>query len=266
MKVTTSSTFLFGYYIALVIWWLAIYFFNLRDVPINDAFAFAYGLIPLFGGILGLQKAKSWGLLKSAMGKALFFLSLGLLTWSLGEIIWSFYNIILKVEVPYPSWADASFIFSWPLWSIGVIFMSFATGAKFGLRSGKGKFLLFLIPTIILAISYYLLIIVARGGSFELGGGPLKIFFDITYPLWDVIIITLALVIYGLSFKYLGGIFKWPVLIILLGFFINYFADFGFSYTTTIGTHYNGNWVDLLFTSAVFGISFGVNSFQLKEA
>lgn len=265
MKLTTSAAFLTGFYIALLVWWSCIFFFQLKDLVINDAFAFAYGLIALFGGLLGLRQSNRWGLFKSALGKALFFLSLGLITWSIGEFIWSYYNIFLEVEVPYPSWADASFILSWPLWSIGTVFMSSATGAKFGLKTARGKLLLILIPILTFIVSYYLLITVARQGSLELAGGPLKIFFDITYPLWDAIIITLALVIYGLSFKYLGGAFKWPVLIILAGFVINYFADFGFSYTTTINTHYNGNWVDLLFTTAMFVLSFGVNSFQLKE-
>lgn len=266
MIFNVTNSFLTGFYVSLLIWWLIIFSFGIKDTPFNIAFAFAYGLIPIFGGIFGIFKAKKWGMLKSSMGKALLFLSSGLITWGIGEMIWSYYNFFLKVEVPYPSWADASFIVSWPLWSLGVLFLSYATGARFGLKSINGKLLLIGIPIIAFIVSYYLLIIVARQGSFELGGGFLKIFFDIAYPVWDVVIITMALIIYGLSFKYLGGRFKWPVIITLLGFFINYFADFGFSYTTTIETHYNGNWVDLLFTTAVFVLSFGINSLDTNDS
>lgn len=265
MKITTAASFLAGFYLALVVWWIAITYFQIRDHPVNLAFAFAYGLIPLLGGYFGLREAKSWGMFGSAMGKSLFFLSLGLITWGLGEMIWSYYNIALGVEVPYPSWADASFILSWPLWSIGIFFLSMATGAKFGLKKLSGQLQVIIFPILVAALSYYLLIIVARQGSFEIAGGSLKIFFDLAYPMWDVFILTFAFIVYGLSFKYLGGRFKWPVIITLLGFVVNYFADFGFSYTTTIGTHYNGNWVDLLFTTAMFTLSFGINSFSLKE-
>lgn len=265
MKVTTTAGFLLGFYIALIVWWLTIFLSGAKESSFNLAFAFAYGLLPLFGGFLGIFEAKRWGLFQSSMGKAVFFLSLGLITWGVGEMIWSFYNFILQVEVPYPSWADASFILSWPLWSVGVIFLSYATGAKFGLKGKGGKLQFLIIPIIAFTVSYYLLVTVARQGAFELGGGLLKIFFDIAYPLWDVIIITIATVVYGLSFRFLGGAFKWPVLITLFGFLINYFADFGFSYTTTVGTHYNGNWVDLLFTSAMFALSFGVNSLDSRE-
>lgn len=249
----------------LVIWWFTIQLSGIKDTPFNLAFAFAYGLIPIIGGAFGLMESKKWGFLGSKMGKALFFISLGLITWGVGEMIWSFYNFVLQVEIPYPSWADASFIISWPLWSIGVFFMSYATGAKFGLKNLGGKVLLVLVPLVAVVISYYLLVTVARQGSFEIGGGLLKVFFDLAYPVWDVVILTIAVLVYGLSLDFLGGRFKWPVIITLLGFGINYFADFGFSYTTTVGGFYNGNWVDLLFTGAMFVLSFGVNSFYLKE-
>lgn len=265
MKLTKGAVFLFGFYVALYVWWLTISFSGLKDSLFNLAFAFAYGLIPIFGGAFGLQEAKKWGMGKSEIGKALIFLSSGLISWGIGEMIWSYYNLVLHIEVPYPSWADASFIISWPLWTIGVIHLSSATGAKFGLRSKDGKALLFLIPLIVIVVSYYLLIQVARQGVFELEGDFLKIFFDLAYPLWDVAILTVALLVYGLSRNFLGGKFKWAVIITFLGFVVNYFADMSFSYTTTVGTHYNGNWVDLLFTTAMFLLSFGITSFNISD-
>jgi len=46
---------------------------------------------------------------------------------------------------------------------------------------------------------------------------------------------------------------------LLGGFAIQYFADFGFSFTTTNGTYYNGNWCDLLFVTALTVIALGIN-------
>lgn len=264
MKLSNGSAYLTGFYVALLVWWLTVFFSRQTDTPFNLAFAFAYGLIPIFGGVLGLIKAKNWGLFKSRLGKALFFLSLGLVSWGMGEMVWSFYNFVLHVEVPYPSWADFFFILSWPLWGVGVYNLSFATGARFGLRKAQGKFILFILPLLAIAFSYYLFVIVARGGSLELSK-DYKIFFDIAYPVGDVAILTMATLLYGLSFKFLGGRYKSAVLILLLGFVANYFADAGFSYATTLGTHYNGNWVDLLFTLAMYLMSFGVNNIDPQE-
>lgn len=265
MKLSKALLFLIIYYIFIVLWWVVLFITGQKTSSSNFYFVLIYGLIPFSGGVLGLLKVNSWGGLSSAMGRALAFLSLGLITWSGGETIWSYYNLVLHVAIPYPSWADASFIVSWPLWIIGVFFLSQATGTKFGLRKKHGKIQLVLIPIIAFLVSYYLLVIIARQGSITLGGDLLKVFFDLAYPVLDVVVLTEALLIYGLSFKFLGGKYKWAVVVTLLAFVINYFADFSFSYTTTIGTYYNGSYSDLLFATAMFIMGFGINSLDVKK-
>ncbi len=279
-KYTGSSLFIAGFFGCLVMLWIAgslatspidipetapPFLGGVTGEPYNYVFAFLYGLIPLYGGIVGMMKARKWGMFASKMGKAIFFLSLGLITWGFGELIWSYYNFFLNQEIPYPSIADASFILSWPLWGVGTFYLSHATGVKYGLRKISGRLQIIIVPIIALAASYYLLVTVARGGSFPIEGQFMKIFFDLAYPIFDVMILTMALLVYGLSFECLGGRFKWPVLILLSGFVVNYLADFGFSFTTTTGAFYNGNWVDLLFAGAMFLISFATNSFDVPD-
>lgn len=279
MRYTYSSLFLLGFYACLTIFWVTAAFLGvvkegwdlyafpqgIGDISYGYIYAFLYGLIPVFGGLAGMLNARTWGFFRSITGKAIVFLSAGLLTWGIGELIWSYYNFFLNQEVPYPSWADVGFIVSWPLWCLGVVYLSRAAGVKYALKERHGQLLLVIIPIIAVIVSYYLLVVIARQGSFDLEGGLMKIFFDIAYPLLDVIALTVALLVYGLSLKYLGGCFKWPVLIILSGFIINYIADFAFSYTTTVETFHNGNWVDLVFATAVFVLSFGINSLQIRD-
>lgn len=71
-------------------------------------------LVPFLGAFAGFRNAQLWGGFKSALGKAVTFLSLGTLTWSVGMLFWNYYIFLAKVEVPYPSLADAAFILSWP--------------------------------------------------------------------------------------------------------------------------------------------------------
>ncbi len=265
MKLTKSLLFLSCYFVLVVIWWIILFITGQKTSSSNFYFVLIYGLIPFAGGVLGLLKAKSWGGFKSAMGKALIFLSLGLVTWSGGETIWSYYNLVLNVAIPYPSWADASFIISWPFWILGIFFLSKATGAQFGLRNKHGKIQLVFIPIIAFVTSYYLLVIIARQGVVTSGGDIIKVFLDLAYPVLDVVVLTEALLVYGLSLKYLGGKYKWAVVVTLLAFVINYFADFSFSYTTTVGTYYNGNYSDLLFVAAMFVMAFGINSLDVKK-
>lgn len=217
-----------------------------------------YGIIPLAGGIYGLTIAQHWGGWSSMVGRAVMLLSLGLVTWGIGIAIWLFYNLILQVEIPYPSWADAAFIISWPLWGAGAVFLSRATGAQFGLRNRGGKAMLLFVPLMIIILSYYFLVVLARGGTFELAGEGLTVFFDLAYPIGDVVILTLATIIYGLSYRYFGGAYRLAIYLILAAFALNYLADFTFSYTTSTETYYNGSLADVLFATTMFVFSVGI--------
>ncbi len=261
-KFLTVLATLFVFYMG---WFLYLYITQTTSGGPANIYSNTYGIIPLIGGIYGFLLARRWGGFSSAVGRAVSFLSLGLITWGFGMVIWLYYNIILGVSVPYPSWADASFVISWPLWAIGIINLSRATGAKFELRKMEGKILLFVIPAVIIAISYYLLVVVARGGVLTMPDSTLspfmnqlKLFFDLAYPIGDVVILSLSILIYGLSFKYFGGLYRTAIYIVLAGFIANYFADFTFSYTTTLTTYYNGSLADVLFTMTMTLLSMGI--------
>lgn len=254
-------------YILAVLAVAAMYFVGSTDTLLNDLYGVLFlGFIPVLGGINGIFLAKHWGGFKSAVGKAVILLSLGLIFWGAGTYIFSgLYNFLLEVEVPYPSFADVGYILSLPLWAMGMIQLSRATGAKYGLRSSGGKAILLIIPAIIIAISYYLLVVVARGGTFDFSdSGLLKLFFDLAYPIGDVVILTMATLVYGLSYNYFGGVYKKAIYTILAGFIVMYIADFSFSYSTTLETFYPGDWIDLAFTSAMFLLSIGVGMLDPK--
>lgn len=260
MNSSKASKIIFGYFLIVALWWLVLFLLNIKYSFQNYLYQFGFGLIPLVGGVSGIFKSKKWGFLKSQVGAAVLFTSLGLISWGIGQMIWSYYNVVYGVEVPYPSWADAGYILAIPLWALGIINLSKATGAKFSLRNTAGKTFMFIFPIIAVIFSYYLLIVVARGGEIDFGGGALKLFFDLAYPLGDVVILTFSLIIYGLSVNYLGGKYKWPIVTTIVGFVVMYFTDFTFSYVTTTEAYYNGHWVDLLFPTAMAIIAIGVNN------
>lgn len=266
MRISRDSNIIFLYYLPIIIWGIGFYFDGIKETPANYWYQFAFGLIPLVGGILGMFKAKQWGWLKSKVGRAVFFISLGAFSWGMGQMFWSLlYNIILKVEVPYPSLADVGYSLSFPFLAYGLFSLAKASGAKYSLKHTNGKILATVITAAATALAYYLLIVVARGGVIDFTEDGLKLFFDLAYPLGDLVILLFALLIYGLSFNYLGGRYKFPILSMIIGLLVLFLGDFSFSYTTTVGTYYNGHWVDLVLPTAWMLIVFGVNSFELKE-
>jgi|SRR3989344_1179315 len=221
-------------------------------------------IVPLVGSFIGFINARLWGGFRSAVGRAITFLSLGTLTWAIGMLIWNYYIFIAKIEIPYPSLADVAFILSWPLWTVGFIELSKATGVKFALKRKRGKALFFIIPLAVTLVSYYLLIVVGRGGVIDWSSGGLKLFFDLFYPIGDVVILTVALMLFGLSYNFLGGKYKIAVWLLIIAFIANYFSDFIFSYTTTKETYFNGHFVDFLFATTMFILSLGLSMLDVK--
>lgn len=271
-NISKHSRIIFFYYVFIFIWW-AFFFVTGKanqdgEITLGGAlYQFAFGLIPLVGGILGILKSKEWGGYKSFVGRAVLAISLGAICWGFGQMFWSlYYNILTKVDIPYPSLADVGYSLSFPFLAIGLISLSKATGARFSIKRSGGKLLALLITLIGLGAAYYLLIVVARGGVIDFSEGGLKLFFDLAYPIGDLLILLSGLLIYGLSYNYLGGRYKIPILGIIFGLFVLFLGDFSFSYTTTIGTYYNGHWVDMILPTAWMLIVFGVNSFHTSES
>lgn len=251
------------FFIFLLVFWILLFLSGSQTGFYNYLYSFLFGLIPLVGGLIAMINSKLWGGLKSAIGKAVFFIGLGLFCWGIGEAIWSYYNFFLGIPAPYPSLADIGFAPSIFFYGLGAAYLSKATGAKFGLRNTYAKIFAVIAPIAILAISYYVLVVFARGGVLvPAGETALKTILDIAYPLGDFVGLTIAVIISGLSFKYFGGKYMVDILAILTGLAVMFFADTVFSYTTTVGTYYNGNLGDLMLTTGLFLLTFGVLGFH----
>ncbi len=259
-----SAKIIVGFYLFVVAYWAVVFFGGFKDTQLSYIYQFVFGLIPLFGGIWGLLTAKKWGGLASKLGRSLFFISCGLISWGLGQMVWSYYANFGIATIPYPSFADLGYILAVPFWLFGMVNLSKTTGTRFGLKKTGSKYMVILLSLAIAMMSYFLLIVVARGGALfpeiETSLTFAKLILDIGYPMGDVLILTLSLLVFGLSAGYLGGRYKYPIYALLFGFVVMYFADFSFSYTTNAETYFNGHWVDLLFPTAMALLAFGVNA------
>lgn len=264
MKLKISLAIIVALYIATVIIW-CVFVVTSGYAGVLEGWQFTYlvkpfligmTVIPLAGGLLGLKSAFNWGGVKSIMGRSCLFLSLGLIAWGSGMIAWNYYIFFTTIEVPYPSLADAGFAIGLVFFVMGIWSLSKAVGVRFALRTRGGKMVLLLVPVFMVLVSVYLLVYIARGGVLiDTSGGYLKLFFDLLYPLGDVLILTITSSIYLLSMKFLGGKYKMPILMLFFGFLMFYISDFMFSYTTTQETYFNGHLVDFLFTTTMFILS-----------
>lgn len=257
-----------GYFLAMVVLWAGLLLTHHKGGNWNYWYSFLFGLIPLMGGLVGIWKAGLWGGLRSTLGRAVFFVSLGLVLWGFGESIWSYYNFFRHVAAPYPSLADIGFAPSIFFWILGTAYLSVATGALFALRKSHfTKFLVVLAVAVLVVPSYYIQVHVARGGVLvPKGETVLKTVLDIAYPFGDFLALTFAAIVFGLSYKYFGGIYRRAVIYLLAGLAVMYCADSVFSYTTTKNTYYNADWGDLLLAAGLYLITYGILAFASKPS
>jgi hypothetical protein len=248
--------------------WAYLFLTQTKSGDINYLYSFLFGLIPFFAGLIGMLRARLWGGLKSTLGRAIFFISLGLFLWGMGENIWSYYNFVKNVPAPYPSLADIGFAPSIFFWVLGTIYLAKASGVMFALKKNKwAKALAIAIPVLLLIPSYFVQVKLARGGVLvPPGETTLKVVLDIIYPFGDFLALVFATLVYGLSYKYFGGFYRRAISLILAGLAIMYCADSVFSYTTTKETYYNADWGDLLLALGQFLMSFGILAFATKPA
>lgn len=251
------SYFLLAYYFILVIWWIKIYLSGLTEGDENNIYGLAYAFIALIGGLNGLIVAQKWGGFKSQIGKGLIYLSLGLLGICFGQIIWSFYNIFLKIEIPYPSLADVGYFSIIPLYSLGMLQFAKAAGAKTTLKKADGKLIVLIVPLLLLIATYFIFI---KNIELDLTN-PLKVFFDYGSPLGEAIAVSIGILAYLLTRKTLGGSMKKRVLFINFALIFEFITGMTFLFQVGVGTYYNAGLPDLMWTTSFTVMSLGLISF-----
>jgi len=250
----------------LVVFWIALFLHGSKTGFYNYLYSFLFGLIPLIGGMVAMTRVRRWGGFKSAVGKAVFFIGAGLSLWGTGDSIWAYYNFFLHIGVPYPSLADVAFLPSIFFYGLGTVYLAKATGLKIVLENRYAKIFAAVATTIVFLVSYYVLVIVARGGVLISSDSTLtKTILDIAYPLGDFVSLMLAVVISGFAFRYLKSKYRYDIIAVLMGLAVMFVGDAVFSYTTTINTFYNGSVEDLIFTIGMFLLTFGVLGFYTPQ-
>lgn len=250
-------------YFILASWWLKIQFLGTFFDQEVFYFNWSYGLIPFIAALYGIfSVAKEWGSLKSAVGRGLIFISAGLLSQWFGLQIWTYYNIIAQIEVPYPSLADFGYFALVPFYALGAYEFAKASGGKFSLRKANSK--VFLTATfIVLSLFAYLLFIKNLG--FDLTN-PLKTFLDYAYPVGGIIPVTIAIFILTLSKRFLGGSMRSRVLLLTFAFVLQLITEYAFLYAVSIDAYANGGINDLLYIKSYLLMSIGLISFKSYDS
>lgn len=235
-------------FLGFVVWW-ATFQSIVEDQGVSvQRFGATYGVVALFGAIVGFFAARKWGGFKTVIGRSLMFFSLGLLAQEAGQIIYTYYIYGAKIQIPYPSWGDAAYFGSVLLYIYGIILLAKAAGVKFSLKKARYKIITFVVFAALLITSYCVFLYHHEYDFSQ----PLSVALDFGYPMGQAIYVSLAITAYLLSRKLLGGVMRAGIVILILALFIQYISDFMFIYQSSRGTWLTGRLNDLLYLAAYF--------------
>jgi hypothetical protein len=252
MKLLKSKTAIIAFLLLILFtgWWLMNGPFN----PLEETekarhlWGGLYQVMAYFGAVIGLYSAKKWGGFKSILGKAIIFLSLGLLLQGFGQTVYTYFLFAKGIEAPYPSIGDIGYFGTIPFYIAGVIFLARVVGARFSFNSLKNYVIAVIIPVVALSVSYWMFL---RGYEFD-WSSPLTIFLDFGYPLGQAVYVSIAILVLLFSRKVLGGIMRNTIWLLLFALIVQYLSDYVFLYQNSNELWYVGGINDYMYLFSYF--------------
>ncbi|MDO3639951.1 putative bifunctional diguanylate cyclase/phosphodiesterase [Mycolicibacterium arseniciresistens] len=156
-------------------------------------------------------------------------LTVGLLGWTVGEVLWSYYELLLD-RSPFPSIADAAYLV-FPV-GAGLALLLFPVG-----HTGQSR-TRFLLDGLIVAGSLFVVswVTVLRR-VYEAGGESLfSLSLSLAYPVSDLVVLTVAVLVLG---RTRAGQ-RLPLVLVAVGVAFMAISDSGFAYQIAEDTYYTG--------------------------
>jgi diguanylate cyclase (GGDEF)-like protein len=170
----------------------------------------------------------SWALLGAALA-----------SWSIGELIWSYYELISSKETPFPSLADAGFLL-FPLLALPGLLVRPSSAF-----AGRGRFRAVLDGTMVAASLFILSWSSSLGAVYRAGAQTdFGMIVGLGYPAGDLIMLMVAVLVGSRSRVHAG------LLLLVGGLGSMAIADSAFAYMTAAGTYQTGAFSDVAWVAA----------------
>lgn len=254
-----------SYYASSIFLVLYLVFWAFLHIPfiyyapgLYDFYTYTYGIIALLGSLGGFYTVSLFGGLTSELGKALFLFSIGLIFQFFGQLTFAYYSYFLGIENPYPSLMEVFYFGSIPIYFMAMFFLGKAAGLQYLVKIAKGKMLLsLLIPLFMVALAYFMFL-----ADYPIAEtSALIIFLDFGYPIGQALQVSMALAVYFLSYKLLGGALRRTVLQFIYALFIQFLADMLYTVQTLKESWTAAGTSDLLYLLSYFVMGYAIYQF-----
>ncbi|HTT86736.1 MAG TPA: hypothetical protein VMF60_05185, partial [Acidimicrobiales bacterium] len=157
-----------------------------------------------------------------------WWLGASALAWGAGEAAWSWYDLVLHVQVPFPSYADVGFLSAVPLAVVGLLL--FPSSSRRAADRVQGV----LDGTIIAGSLIFASWSTILGPLYDSHrGGALKQTVSLAYPASDVVMVALVIILFARA----GHRGRASLLLVMAGIVCFAVADSSFSYLTEVNSY-----------------------------
>jgi len=186
-------------------------------------------------------------------GRQWLLLAIGCASFALGDLIWMYYEIILRVEPPYPGLADVFYALQYPFIAVALVGAGMAYRALVHVR---GPALIAAAISVVLAVGIWFGLL--RPSVFVEGVSPLEAFVSAFYPLADVLLgIGPAVFVLLVVSKLGGGKLGWPLWAVVVGVLLFTLSDAAYAILNATDSYRSGSIVDYGWSAGQVLIAFG---------
>lgn len=231
-----------------ILYWALFQLYTTNELKELNGFIFGtiLAIFAILSGIFTLIRSFEWEFFRSFLGKSMFFVSLALFCWGIGQIMFiltSYYPIL-------ENYYDYAFVLIDPFYLIGIFYISKSLNT---FKEVVSNFKIFLIPIFVFGINIFFFSLIRNE---EVSSSITNFDFNLLFILGSIILSTFVISILILSSKRIGGKFKSALYFILIGLLFQYFADNLFELSPSFQT--NGSLADLIFFLSILFVFNGV--------
>lgn len=189
--------------------------------------AMVYVLAPATTVAGGLVAVKEYGL-RSLQGKIILVIVLGIFSWFVGEVFWTYYELVAKTD-PYPSAADWFYLLGYVPLGIGLLWeLKFLRHKVHKALSYTLRLLLTMLAILFSGVALYFGVWQAIKPEYS----ALENGVAISYGVVDIALVLMSLTVVIVTLEMRGGKFVGPWWWFLAGLGCTFVADIGFAMFT----------------------------------
>jgi hypothetical protein len=213
-------------------------FYGIQDSLMNQIFSLMINIMYLYGFFISILGITRYHLGVSTMGKSIMYIGGAFLVYFIADSIWTYYSIVLYIDIPYPSVADIFYILFYPMIMLG--FLTFLQ-----LLHQKISWKIYLEAIIISCFILFVLMGISQIHITEIFSSATRLL-DFLYVFFDVLLFGFAYT----GVRIGGGELK-PILVLMaIGMFLEAVSDTLFTLANNNGWYFNGSFYDMVYILA----------------